>query len=525
MYASLVKILSIALYIVILFPTAALEKVCIFSGIRICINVDRRIAKDLPCKIWQNTEWNSSVMDCSSRGLTNIEGSFLNTSALNISTIQLQNNNLTSLYPDSFVPLNRTNLLDIYLRQNSIRDIHPMAFIQMYNLEKLDLTNNNIEHLAPNVFKDLLSLKWLSLFYNALTTIPYEALLPLSLTYLDLGVNPVPSFTPENELIPRNAQVQDLRLWPHERAPDLHLDDSSFQYFNATTLRNLNLLYYDRVNVTGPLAFAPLRELKTLIICVQDIHDLLSVSENIKELIIVCSIYFKPNITLTASYLKKFAKFNPSLKEFQMTFYITSIEDDAFQWISSIKHLYLLQNGLEHISSGAFNHLPYLEELDLSENFLTVVPSDALQVFRNSNLQILSFYTCTIQSIPETFSNPFGSDNLQVLDLTGNTIKGNLLEEKPTFQKQSLQAKTLDLSFCKMEANDFIVISKKFDLSSISRLNLNGNEFKSIPSGTATVLKTLSNLKELLMSNSLTSYYGNRTILFTILSTFYLYKF
>ena len=126
------------------------------------------------------------------------------------------------------------------------------------------MTNNNIEHLALNVFKDLLSLRWLSLFYNALTTIPYEALLPLSLAYLDLGVNPISSFIQENELVPRNAQVKELRLWPHERTPYLYLNDSSFQYFNTRTLLNLDLLYYDKVNVTGSSVFAPLRELKSL---------------------------------------------------------------------------------------------------------------------------------------------------------------------------------------------------------------------------------------------------------------------
>ena len=180
-----------------------------------------------------------------------------------------------------------------------------------------------------------------------------------------MGINPIPSFTPENELIPRNAQVEELRLgnlhhtsytprqrkwhknklgenclichtrsiligihvpvaynvcfansplWPHERTPDLYLNDSSFQHFNATTLLNLDLVYNDMIKVTGT-AFALLRELKSLLICVQNIRDLIPVSENITELTL--------SSTITTTYLKQFAKFNPSLKVFQMTFFIT----------------------------------------------------------------------------------------------------------------------------------------------------------------------------------------------------------
>ena len=126
-----------------------------------------------------------------------------------------------------------------------------------------------------------------------------------------------------------------------------------------------------------------------------------------------------------------------------MTFFITSTEDDAFQAISSIRLLDLHENGLMHISCGAFNHLPYLEELYLSENVLTVVPSQALQVFRNSNLQTLSLYKNTSQSIPEIFANPFGSDKLKILDLAWNSFKRNSLIEKQIFQKQSYQSRTL----------------------------------------------------------------------------------
>ncbi|XP_072037074.1 toll-like receptor 2 [Amphiura filiformis] len=486
----------------VFLPFVNLKQVNIFKK-RISIDIDERVAKDLPCKTWRSPSGGETYKDCSSRGLTHIDGLFEGDKDKGISVVELQNNNLTSLPGSAFLPIHY-ELVAIYLRQNMIDDIDPEAFKKLHQLELLDLTNNMLKHLAPTVFRDLTSLKELVLYYNLLSTVPYEALMSLtSLTFLDLGVNPIQSLEAENDRLISTVQLEELILYPHEKAPVLTLTDSSFQYFNGSSLTKMDLRFYSKVPVNGQSIFTPLHNLKYLMMCVDDINVMQSVNANLTTLRIICNWDGTGPKNLTSNFLMPLKKFNTSLNFFEIIHHFVAIEDNAFQWIPSIRILKLNSNGVLLISDGAFNHLVLLEELHLEDNDLLSVPSQALQVFANSNLRTLILSLNEIQSIPKEFANPFGSLNISVLGLDNNPFQLDTGATEASVSKPKLS--TLDLSSVLIDDFVSINIIDRFDTSHISKLDISGNDFLHIPPSYISMKCT--NLSELYLSDNLDIHY------------------
>ena len=77
------------------------------------------------------------------------------------------NKQLETIDSCAFSSLNRLKKLS--LNNNNLTSLHPESFIGLRNLIELDLSNNYLTHLEPQVFKDLANLEDLDLYNNKLT--------------------------------------------------------------------------------------------------------------------------------------------------------------------------------------------------------------------------------------------------------------------------------------------------------------------------------------------------------------------
>ncbi len=90
-----------------------------------------------------------------------------------ISDLRLNNNNLASIHPDTFAPLNDT-LRFLYLSFNDLKDLHPNTFSNLIRLTILFLQENEITKIHKNTFQNLPALKRLQLFKNQIESITQD---------------------------------------------------------------------------------------------------------------------------------------------------------------------------------------------------------------------------------------------------------------------------------------------------------------------------------------------------------------
>ncbi|XP_055866823.1 toll-like receptor 4 isoform X1 [Biomphalaria glabrata] len=103
---------------------------------------------------------NFEVVDCSGRSLQCVSKTWFSNST---NEIRLQNNLLTVVLEDTLNDLRGLEIL--YLQDNALNDIKPNAFQRLYNLQYLNLENNNLVlfDLPVTIFCDLISLTELRL--------------------------------------------------------------------------------------------------------------------------------------------------------------------------------------------------------------------------------------------------------------------------------------------------------------------------------------------------------------------------
>lgn len=112
------------------------------------------------------------------------ENTFVNLSQL--STLYLDGNELNGFFVDKLAALRVLGL-----SRNKIHDVPARLFFYAPLLVELDLSNNQIAHLSPDLFKEL-NLQRLELFGNRLQNVPDKIFDGLrSLVALDLSDNPL----------------------------------------------------------------------------------------------------------------------------------------------------------------------------------------------------------------------------------------------------------------------------------------------------------------------------------------------
>ena len=99
---------------------------------------------------------------------------------------------------------NLTNLVSVQLDNNALSNLHPNLFHGLVNLRSLRLEVNKITSLPVGLFRSLSKLQVLSLFDNQILSIDPGTLLPMvSLLNLDMDNNQVSNLTKEMILVPK----------------------------------------------------------------------------------------------------------------------------------------------------------------------------------------------------------------------------------------------------------------------------------------------------------------------------------
>ena len=371
--------------------------------------------------------------DCRALGLTSVPTDLPSATE----NLDLSSNRITFLHNDSFVGLPNLKILDI--SNNNMADIDEGAFRTLSNLEKITLEHNHLESIKDGVFKWNSKLSVLDFSYNRLARVPMNALHLLQyISVLDLAGNNI-------QLIDftgfRSKNLSSLTLSHNDisiiQASDFDpLQNASIDYFSFvgnkisilpdgvfSALKHVQYLRFNRnlIEVFSIKPFLGMTSLKYLDLSYNNISIILPIdhrttqndTENLPPLI---KIYLQENI-------------------------IQSIPSGAFQGLDKLQELNIDQCHLRNLHNQSFTGLPALQTLNLMNNKLAVISSDpfltlpqlktlklSLNKFKyfspsyvkSDKLEALELSRCQIQAMSgEEWSLPA----LETLDLTQNSLE------------------------------------------------------------------------------------------------------
>jgi Leucine-rich repeat (LRR) protein len=231
---------------------------------------------------------------------------------------------------------------------------------QFPNLERINLSNLDIQTITATSFNGCRNLDWLRLLSNGISSLSVDSFANNErLTYLDLDRNLIPELHEDIFVNVVNLEVLELRNNPY-RVP--------FPGGLFRTLVNLKTLYLDNCRIT---------EINT---------DWFLNKLNLEFL------------TLYTNQLR-------------------SVQAGTFTNVQSLFHLDLGSNLISNIHPEAFSPLINLQSLYLEFNWIENLPSG---LFSQNNLRILNLWGNGLKTLQR---NPFGNiSNLMSLDCDDNLI-------------------------------------------------------------------------------------------------------
>ncbi|XP_015595406.1 chaoptin [Cephus cinctus] len=279
----------------------------------------------------------------------------------NLRTIDLRNNRLMSLEPDTFA---LARLESLNLRSNRLKSIRKQAFNGLERLQQLDLAGNDINQLAMEQFRYLKNLRVLDLSRNEIRSLLQNVFEGTRVEILDLSHNRLTA-VPSLAFAELGYTLRDLNL-----ADNLidHLDSTAFP---TSLLTSLNLAR-NRITILPDNSFVALGKLLVLNMT----HN--SLQANFKEL-----FHYLPDLRqlyLAKCTLRKI----PVLPLNQLTFLdvssnnMHSISDSDFQYLDQLKVLRLVNNSLSAVPILKLN---FLRELDISGNAIEELTKESFSGF------------------------------------------------------------------------------------------------------------------------------------------------
>ncbi|XP_019639113.1 PREDICTED: toll-like receptor Tollo [Branchiostoma belcheri] len=190
-------------------------------------------------------------------GMSN--GTLMTTVMIPPNSIDLSNNNITSIPPNFFN--NQSDLLQVDLSNNQISYLNGSIFAPLVDLEVLNLKNNLITTIAVDVFSDLANLRSLDLAENSITSLPDNLFLHnFNLTDLHLGFNNISAIGRDTftglsalqKLFLNNGALSSIHpasFSPLVNAEELYLQDNHIDYLPRNVFRGLTKLRL--VNLQG----------------------------------------------------------------------------------------------------------------------------------------------------------------------------------------------------------------------------------------------------------------------------------
>ena len=111
-----------------------------------------------------------------------------------LGSLDLSYNELTDI-KYSYFDCKLNYLTTLILNNNNISSIDNNAFDNMLNLQTLNLESNQIDQIIPSLFFNLKNIKYIYLSKNLLKSIELWPIYILGITYLDLSYNQIAKFT------------------------------------------------------------------------------------------------------------------------------------------------------------------------------------------------------------------------------------------------------------------------------------------------------------------------------------------
>ncbi|XP_071663693.1 toll-like receptor 3 isoform X1 [Patagioenas fasciata] len=377
----------------------------------------------------------NEMADCSHLKLTQIPSDLPN----NITGLDISHNQLRQLGPANLTKYSQ--LVYLNAGYNSISKLQPDLCQNVPLLQILRLEHNELHKLPDRVFASCTNLTELNLGYNRIDikNDPFKTLENLNI--LDLSHNLLKSAN-----LGLQQQLKNLRELMLDSNQITELKKKDFSFLSNTSLNSLHL------------SSNPLKEFHTG--CLHAIGNLfglvlnnVELGENrTKKLCTELSNTAIQNLSLSNVNLSYIGKSTfQGLQGTNLTVLnlsqnsLSVIEDDSFQWLSSLQYLSLKHNKI-HISSRLFYGLSSLKHLNLINSLIGKIedfsfhwlyhleylimdnnnfPGITANMFTGlKNLKYLSLCNCNInlQRITNKTFSSLANSSLQVLNLTKTRI-------------------------------------------------------------------------------------------------------
>ncbi|CAF3587244.1 unnamed protein product [Rotaria sordida] len=421
--------------------------------------------------------------------------------------------------------LTSKKLTQLSLQLCSIKQINDIdTFINLFpNLERLDLSENRFEYFNIPLILSLKKLKILILSKNkihhlniqssisSLTFHPSNSLIELDLSYNGIETIDEHIF----ELI--SSQLEILNLRNNELITEkhltflIHLYHLREFYFDYNRLESINQLYLplnlkllslknNRLNYINLSILTRLGHLEKLYLSSNKLTQWSSTINNIFPSLEI--------LELDRNYLSIISSLNaPKLKQLNLdeNHLGNKIDKKIFSNLPSLERLQLRDNQIEIIDTNAFRYTR-LQSLDLTNNSLTIIP---LLNHLNETLQILSLRLNRIHTIDSLTINYY--QILHTLELDQNPLDCNCQLYKNIQDLFRLKIKITGQCQTSSEHGNINLIDLSDELLSCHLINLSQNKFltkieqklTTLTTNTTTLKTTRANIVEELVENSL----------------------
>ncbi|CAF0953482.1 unnamed protein product, partial [Rotaria sordida] len=421
--------------------------------------------------------------------------------------------------------LTSKKLTQLSLQLCSIKQINDIdTFINLFpNLERLDLSENRFEYFNIPLILSLKKLKILILSKNkihhlniqssisSLTFHPSNSLIELDLSYNGIETIDEHIF----ELI--SSQLEILNLRNNELVTEkhltflIHLYHLREFYFDYNRLESINQLYLplnlkllslknNRLNYINLSILTRLGHLEKLYLSSNKLTQWSSTINNIFPSLEI--------LELDRNYLSIISSLNaPKLKQLNLdeNHLGNKIDKKIFSNLPSLERLQLRDNQIEIIDTNAFRYTR-LQSLDLTNNSLTIIP---LLNHLNETLQILSLRLNRIHTIDSLTINYY--QILHTFELDQNPLDCNCQLNKNIQDLFRLKIKITGQCQTSSEHGNINLIDLSDELLSCHLINLSQNKFltkieqkiTTLTTNTTTLKTTRANIVEELVENSL----------------------
>ncbi|CAL1267963.1 unnamed protein product [Larinioides sclopetarius] len=474
---------------------------------------------DVFIKPLENLEW--LLLD--NNGITSISFSLIH-QLKRLIHFDISSNNMKKLPSDMFLNSRNNRLNSIHISNNRINRLKYHLFKNMHSISQIFLFNNKIQVIENQAFMNCSNLHTIVLSNNNLRYIEPSAFYNLSkLTNLYLQDNKLELFS--LDIFEGNTSPININL-SNNFIEILSLGNSTSSYL--LNIKSLDLTKNKITQIPGILSNSISNDLHCLFLSHNKISNL---SESPFPKLQILHLSHND----IRSYVTFVSHCCPQVQILALDHNIISIiEGESFSQMQSLRILDLSYNRITSLPDNAFTGTK-LERLNISQNFLTIVPMTAIGPVKNS-LKFLDISSNRITNLlPGVFATPNkikalnlssnqittlhelsfrGLNHLLELDLSHNELKSSFKEIslKYATHLRSLNARNCSLmSLPTLVLPNLLMLSLKDNFfynisnhvlkysSQLASLDLAGNFLKDIPSH---LWRKIKKLRELDVSNN-----------------------